>query len=144
MSQAPPAKLTYAEYLLLERREDAKHEYLDGVVRAMAGGTPEHGRLAMQLGHRVRTARGDLPCVVLSSDVRVRIEATSRSTYPDLSIVCGRLERSTVDEDAIVNPVVIVEVLSDRTEAYDRGEKFRHYRRIESLREYVLVSQSTP
>jgi Uma2 family endonuclease len=144
MSQAAVATLTYGEYLALERRADLKHEYLDGVIRAMSGGTPEHGRLASQLHHLVRTALQDRKCEVFSSDVRIRIEAANRATNPDLSVVCGRLERSPVDDDAIVNPIVIVEVLSETTEAYDRGEKFRHYRRIGSLREYVLVSQKEP
>jgi Uma2 family endonuclease len=80
---------------------------------------------------------------VFSSDVRVRIEATGRSTYPDLSVVCGRLARASDDSDAITNPVVIVEVLSDSTEASDRGDEFAHYRRLPSVREYLLVSQHT-
>lgn len=81
------------------------------------------------------------PCVVLSSDVRVRIEATDRTTYPDVTVVCGPRAVAADDQDAIVNPVVLVEVLSDSTEADDRGEKVAHYRRLASLREYVLVSQ---
>lgn len=110
----------------------------------MAGGTIEHGRLASRCDHLLRLALGDRACEVFSSDTNVRIEASNRTTYADLLVVCGRLERSPMDPEAVVNPTVIVEVLSSSTEAYDRGEKFRHYRRLASLREYVLVSQHEP
>ncbi len=136
--------MTHAEYLSLERASEAKHEYLNGQVYAMAGGTPDHGRLAMNVGRLLGAALAGKPCAVFNSDVRVRIEATGRSTYPDLSVVCGHLVRASDDPDAIANPVLLVEVLSDSTEASDRGDKFAHYRRLPSLREYVLVSQSTP
>jgi Uma2 family endonuclease len=144
MTEPAKAKLTYGEYLALEQSTQIKHEYLDGAVRAMAGGTLEHGRLASEMSYLVRGALTGRPCVVFSSDAKVRIEATNRSTYPDLTIVCGELERSARDAEAIANPTVIVEVISESTEGYDRGEKFRHYRRIDSLREYVLVSQAQP
>ncbi len=133
--------MTYADYLTAERVAQVKHEYLRGQVWAMAGGTIEHGRLAMAIGNALSNALRGKPCVVLSSDVRVRIEATDRTTYPDVTVVCGPRAVSADDNDAIVNPVVLVEVLSDSTEADDRGEKFAHYRRLASLREYVLVSQ---
>jgi Uma2 family endonuclease len=135
------SRVTYPEYLELERTSEVKHEYLRGEVFAMAGGTPEHSRLAANVIRLIGTALLGRPCVVLTSDARVRIEETDRSTYPDVSVVCGRLEPAADDPDAITNPVVIVEVLSDATEADDRGEKFAHYRRLASLREYVLVSQ---
>lgn len=127
----------------MERASETKHEYVNGVVYAMAGGTIEHGRLAMSLGRVLGNALDGRPCVTFSSDVRVRIRETGRSTYPDLSIVCGPVERAPDDPDAITNPTVIVEILSDSTEASDRGDKFAHYRRVPTLREYVLVSQST-
>ena len=141
---AAVAHMTYAEYLELERSSDIKHEYLRGEVIALAGGTPEHSRLAANVIGELRTALSGRPCVVFTSDARVRIEATDRATYPDVTVVCERLEHAADDRDAITNPVVIVEVLSDQTEADDRGEKFAHYRRLASLREYVLVSQRTP
>jgi len=140
---AAVAHMTYAEYLELERSSDIKHEYLRGEVIALAGGTPEHSRLAANVIGELRTALSGRPCVVFTSDARVRIEATDRATYPDVTVVCERLEHAADDRDAITNPVVIVEVLSDQTEADDRGEKFAHYRRLASLREYVLVSQRT-
>jgi len=135
--------MTYAEYLELERSSDIKHEYLRGEVIALAGGTPEHSRLAANVIGELRTALSGRPCVVFTSDARVRIEATDRATYPDVTVVCERLEHAADDRDTITNPVVIVEMLSDQTEADDRGEKFAHYRRLASLREYVLVSQRT-
>lgn len=136
----PVAKLTYAEYLDLEARADVRHEYLRGEILAMAGGTIEHGAVAMAVGADLRDALRGRPCRVYSSDVRVRVEETDLTTYPDLSVVCGPLQTAAVDREAITNPVVVVEVLSPTTEAYDRGAKAAHYRRLPSLRELVLVS----
>lgn len=136
--------MTYDEYLALERESETKHEYVNGVVYAMAGGTPEHARLASQLGILIGTALRGRPCATFSSDARIRIERTKRSTYPDLAVVCGKLERAKDDRDAITNPTVLVEVLSDTTEASDRGDKWAHYQHLASLEEYVLVSQREP
>lgn len=141
---APTARMTYAEYLAAEAKAKARHEYLNGEVWEMAGGTIEHGALAVAIASELRVALRGKPCRVFSSDVRVRIPETDLATYPDLSVVCGSLATAPDDSDAITNPVVLVEVLSDSTEAYDRGAKAAHYRRIASLREYVLVSQSDP
>lgn len=135
--------LTYAEYLAQESKSELKHEFLRGDVWAMSGGTPEHGRLAVRAGSLLTSALQKRPCVVYSSDVRVRVQATDRSTYPDLSVVCGKDEHASDDPDAITNPIVIVEVLSPSTERSDRGEKFAHYQRLSSLQEYVLVAQDT-
>ncbi len=138
------ADATYGEYLALEESEGVKYEWVAGSIYGMAGGTIEHGALAAALtGLLVAQLRGR-PCRVLSSDVKVRIEATDRTTYPDLSVVCGELERSDRDANAVTNPVLLAEVLSDSTEADDRGEKFAHYRRLPSLRDYLLVSQAKP
>jgi Uma2 family endonuclease len=136
--------MTYAEYLAAEAKSEVRHEYLDGEVWEMAGGTIEHGALALAVAGELREALRGKPCRAFSSDVRVRIPETGLTTYPDLSIVCGRVETAPEDKDAITNPVVLVEVLSDSTEAYDRGAKAAHYRRIASLREYVLVAQDEP
>ena len=134
--------MTYAEFLVLEARGEQRHEFLDGHVFAMAGGSPEHGALAAAFIGELRIALRGKPCRVFSSDVRVRVTETGLTTYPDASVVCGRLETHAEDKDAIVNPILLIEVLSDSTEAYDRGAKAAHYRRIPSLREYVLVSQN--
>lgn len=136
--------MTYAEYLAAEAVAKVRHEFLNGEVWEMAGGTIEHGALALAAAGELRAALRGKPCRAFSSDVRVRIPETDLATYPDLSIVCGQLETAPDDKDAITNPIVLVEVPSDSTEAYDRGAKAAHYRRISSLREYVLVSQSEP
>lgn len=135
---------SHAEYLELERASPTKHEYLNGEIFAMARGTPEHARLCMRVGIQLGMQFHGRPCEIYSSDLRVRVQETGLATYPDLSVVCGKLERDLEDKDAVVNPIVLVEVLSDSSEAYDRGQKFAHYRRIPSLREYVLVSQHEP
>jgi Uma2 family endonuclease len=131
----------YDEYLAFEREAANKHEYYDGSIYAMAGGTPEHSLLAANVIYELRRALGERTCSVYTSDLRIRVLATGLSTYPDVAVVCGPSERATDDPDAVTNPIVLAEVLSDSTEAYDRGEKFAHYRRVPSLREYVLVSQ---
>jgi Uma2 family endonuclease len=143
MTAEPAARMSYEAYLAFEREAASKHEYLRGMVLAMAGGTPEHARLASNLARLIGNAIVGRPCAVFSSDLRVRIVETDRSTYPDLTVVCGRLELAPDDDAAVVNPSVIVEILSDSTEADDRGEKFAHYRRLPSLRDYVLVAQKT-
>jgi Uma2 family endonuclease len=142
----PAHKLTFtfAEYLEQERASDTKHELVNGEIFAMAGGTIEHGRLTSNVTISLGAQLRGRPCAAFSSDVLIRVLATGLASYPDLSVVCGKLERDPEDANTIVNPIVLVEVLSDSTEAYDRGEKFAHYRRIPSLKEYVLVSQHEP
>ncbi len=140
----PSARLTYAEYVATEARGEVRHEFLDGCAYAMAGGTPEHAALAAAIAGELRNALRGKSCRVFSSDLRVRVSKTGLTTYPDLSVVCGKLETAPEDPHALLNPVVLIEVLSESTEAYDRGAKASHYRRIESLAEYVLVSQSEP
>lgn len=131
---------TLAEYLAFEASSNVKHEYLDGQIYAMAGGTPEHAALAAAfVGQLYAELRGSR-CRVHDSDLRVRIPETGLLTYPDVTVVCGPRARDTEDEHAVTNPTVIVEVSSRSTEEYDRGDKFEHYKRLPSLREYVLVS----
>jgi Uma2 family endonuclease len=130
--------MSYAEYLELAARAEVKHEFIDGLVVAMAGGTIEHSRLVARMGYLVQQALEGKPCNVFSSDGRIRIEATNRATYPDVSVVCGAVQRAADDPHGITNPVVLVEVLSETT------SKFAHYRRLPSLREYVLVAQEEP
>jgi Uma2 family endonuclease len=136
--------MAYAAYLAQEDKSDIRHEFLDGDVFAMAGGSPEHAALAMAVGRALGNAAQGKPCRVFSADLRVRVEATGLSTYPDVTVVCDKLETSPDDRSAATNPTVIVEVLSETTEAYDRGAKASHYRRLPSLRELVFVSQDEP
>lgn len=108
------------------------------------GRTPEHSALAAAVIGEIRGALRGRPCRVYSSDLRIRIPETDLTTYPDVSVVCGKLETDAQDPDAVLNPTVLVEVLSASTEAYDRGTKWARYRRISSLREYVLIAQDEP
>ena len=138
---AEKVRHTFAQYLALEAASDTKHEFLNGEIFAMSGGTPEHAELAANVIGELRTQLRGRPCATYTSDLRIRVLATGLSTYPDVSVVCDKLERDPEDAHSVLNPVVLVEVLEGSSEAYDRGEKFAHYRRIPSLREYVLVSQ---
>lgn len=132
-------RMTLAEYLALEERSEVKHELYDGHMLAMAGGTIEHALLAAKANQMLANALGARPCAVFTSDLRVCVSATGLRTYPDLSIVCGPIQREPEDPNSVTNPVALFEVLSPSTEAYDRGEKFEHYRQIPTLRDYVLV-----
>lgn len=143
-TRIPVGTASYAEYLAGEERGPTKHEYVRGAVFAMAGGTLEHGALQVAAASALVVALRDRPCRVYSGDPRVRVEATDFTCYPDVSVVCTKLVTSAIDPHAMTNPKVLVEILSDSTEGYDRGAKFAHYRRIESLEEYVLVSQHEP
>lgn len=135
---------TYREYLAHEAASNVKHEFLDGEIYAMAGGSPEHAELSVAVSSMLRGQLQDSACRVFSSDLRVRVRATGLATYPDVSVVCGPLERDEESPDTVTNPKVIAEVLSGGTERYDRGEKFEHFKRIPALEEYVLVSQKRP
>jgi Uma2 family endonuclease len=134
-------RATYAEYVALANDSDVKYEYVAGEVVAMAGGSVTHARLISRLSSLLDRALDGKPCIVLPSDLRVRIRAADRATYPDIFVVCGEPERDPDDDHAVVNPTAIIEVLSDSTHQSDRTDKFAAYRRLTSLREYVLVSQ---
>jgi Uma2 family endonuclease len=136
--------LTEAEYLRLERQAEFRSEYFDGEIFAMAGGTGAHSLIAINLAAELRNLLKDANCVVYNADLRVKVEATGLLTYPDVSIICGEQRFLDEEEDTLLNPGVIIEVLSDSTEAYDRGKKFEHYRQIPTCREYLLVSQKEP
>jgi Uma2 family endonuclease len=117
MSSGPAhRKYSIREFLQLEGYSNVRHEYLDGQIYAMAGGTPEHGTYAANVIGLLTAALRDRPCRVQTSDVRIRVVATGLDTYPDVSVVCGQAERDKEDPDAIVNPIVLVEVLSPSTE----------------------------
>lgn len=135
---APRHRYTFAEYLELEEVARVRHEFYDGEIYGMAGGTPEHAAviaaIAVQLAPQLPKS-----CRVYSSDLRVRVLATGLATYPDVSVVCGRSERDPESSTHVVNPKVVVEVLSPSTADYDRGEKLLHYQQIPSLEAAVLV-----
>lgn len=134
--------VTFQAFLEAEEKSETRHEWLDGVVYDMSRGTPEHARLSTAIAAELRAAlKGD--CVVYGSEAMLYVAETKFSTYADAIIVCGSLATYRVAKlgEAIINPTLIVEVLSDSTEKYDRGEKFSHFMRFASLEEYVLVSQ---
>ena len=134
---------TYADYLALEEESSVRHEFLDGEIYAMAGGSPDHAALAAAL---IRLIGNRLPpsCRTFTSDLRVRIAATGLTTYPDAAVVCGRTQRSPDDPLAVTNPVLLIEVTSSSTEEYDRGEKLRHYTSLPSVREVLIASHRGP
>jgi len=137
-------RLSEAEYLEIERAAEFKSEFFEGEMFAMAGGTVQHSLIATNLAGEFRNRLKGGRCVAYNADLRIKIEATGLFTYPDLSIICGPLRFAEGTEDTVVNPTVLVEVLSDSTEAYDRGRKFEHYRQIPTLQAYLLVSQQAP
>ena len=141
---APVRRLTEAEYLAFERKAEVKHEFFDGEVFAMAGASPSHSRIASDLLITLGNSLRGKPCQPYNSDLRIKVELTGLITYPDLSVICGSLEFAPGTEDTVVNPTALFEVLSDSTEAYDRGNKFLNYQHILLLREYLLVSQHKP
>lgn len=130
---------------MYERDSGMKHEFDDGEIYAMAGGSRRHNALASRISAALEIAR-EPGCVAFQSDQRIRTLATGRTTYPDASMVCGPIEGDPQDPGGatITNPTLIVEVLSPSTEQDDRGSKWQHYQLIPSLQEYVLVSQSEP
>jgi Uma2 family endonuclease len=128
------------EYLAFEASSNVKHEYHDGQIYAMAGGTPEHAALAAAVVGQLYAQLRDTRCRVYNADLRVRIPATGLLTYPDATVVCGPRQRDAEDPHALTNPMLVVEVLSRGTEEYDRGDKFEHYKRSSSLHQSVLVS----
>ena len=138
-------RYTYEEYLAYEQDSGLKHEFDDGEITAMAGGSRRHNALALRVGACLDASRQP-GCVAFQSDQRIRVLATGRTTYPDVSMVCGAIEGDPADPSGatISNPSLIVEVLSPSTEEVDRGHKWLHYQSIPSLVEYVLVSQTHP
>jgi Uma2 family endonuclease len=138
-------RYTFAEYLAIEADSGMKHEYDDGEIVAMAGGSLRHSELAAAMTAALYAGRKS-GCRVFQSDQRVRILATGKATYPDVSMVFGPVALDPADptKSTITNPTVIVEVLSPSTEQDDRGSKWQHYQQLASLREYVLVSQTEP
>jgi Uma2 family endonuclease len=141
MSTAPVTRYTPAQYIDRERNALTKSEYFAGKIFAMTGGTEPHNLIAVNAGAELRQQLKQRPCKVYLSDMRVRVSATGLYTYPDVVVVCGEAEFEDEHRDTLLNPTVLVEVLSPSTEAYNRGKRFGHYRIIPSLKEYVLISQ---
>ncbi len=144
MSTQPNIYLSPEEYLALERQAEFKSEYFDGVMYAMSGASLNHNKIvANVIGELVQQLRGR-PCSALPSDIKVRMPDSRKFFYPDVSVVCGEPQFHNERTDVILNPILIIEVLSESTEAFDRGGKFQAYQRLESLQEYILLSQNKP
>lgn len=133
-------RYTYQDYVWLEQESSTRHEFLGGDIFAMAGGTPEHAAMAAEVIGQLRDALRGGPCRVFTSDLGVRVLATGLATYSDASVVCGPTERDPEKKTTITNPRILVEVTSDSTEDYDRGEKLEHYKQIPTLQAIVVVS----
>jgi Uma2 family endonuclease len=144
MSAQPQPRLTPEQYLEIERAAQVRSEYYNGRMYALSGGTHPHAIVIGNLGSELHIALKKGPCVVTTSDMRVRVNKSGLYTYPDIVVVCDPPQYGDGRHDTVTNPTLIVEVLSPSTEAYDRGFKFAQYRMLESLREYALVSQSEP
>jgi Uma2 family endonuclease len=143
---AKSGRFTIEEYLRLEVEAKQRHEYRDGRIIDMAGGSPEHSLIIANVIGEMRSQLKGKPCRVYDSNLRIRVPRTPLYTYPDVSVVCGQMQFDPEDagRTTATNPRLIVEVLSAATEADDRGEKFRRYLSLASLEEYVLVSQVRP
>ncbi len=141
MVAQPKVLISEAEYLAQERAGEIRHEYYAGNVVAMVRASREHNLIVTSTVISLGTQLRKRPCELYSNDMQLRIDMLGKYTYPDITIVCGEPQFADDPFDNLLNPTVIIEVLSPSTEAYDRGEKFEHYRTIESLREYVLIAQ---
>ena len=140
MSTLPKTFITPEQYLEIERKAEFRSEYYNGEMFAMAGAREAHTLIVWNIAAHFHPQLRQRPCYAYPIDMRVSVRATGLYTYPDVAVVCG--ERKFLDErsDTLLNPSLIIEVLSPTTEAYDRGRKFEHYRSIESLREYLMIS----
>ncbi|MCX7112564.1 MAG: Uma2 family endonuclease [Proteobacteria bacterium] len=146
MSALPaPKTYTVEQYLDLERNSmEGKCEFVDGQIFAMASASREHNLIGVNISGELRNQLKGRPCEAYANDMRVKAAEAKGYHYPDISVVCGKPEFEDGQMDTLLNPAVLVEILSSSTEAYDRGDKFSGYRKIHSLREYILVSQDKP
>ncbi|HEV2803166.1 MAG TPA: Uma2 family endonuclease [Pyrinomonadaceae bacterium] len=143
MSYQRKTLLTSDEYLAIERKSEIKHEYFAGEMFAMVGASKRHNLITANIIRVLGNQLLDRPCNVYPSDMRVKVSQTGKYTYPDVVVACAEEAFDDTENDTLLNPVVIVEVLSESTEAYDRGKKFEQYQNIESLTEYLLVAQDS-
>lgn len=146
MAEKQLEKMTIAEYLSLEDQAMERSEYHHGTLVAMGGGTVNHGIIGNNINTALTNAisANDLPCIPINGEVRVFIEQANSFIYPDGMVICGDIETAQQDEHSIINPILIVEVLSKSTGSYDRGDKFHKYCSLPSFKEYVLIDQYKP
>ena len=141
MTALPKPRLTAEEYLAIERAAPFKSEFINGEMYAMAGATMTHALITNNVGGGLWSRLRGKPCRAYSSDLRVHVPDTGAYTYPDISVVRDPPETVSAEKDNLVNPTLLVEVLSPSSEGYDRGAKFLHYQRLAPLRDYLLVAQ---
>lgn len=141
MSAIPKTKLTPEEYLKIKRKAEYKSEYFNGEIFAMSGAKRNHNKITTNLSGLIWQHLKSKDCESYSNDMRVFVLKTGLYTYPDIVVVCGEPKFQDKVSDTLLNPTLLIEVLSESTESYDRGRKFQNYRSVESLREYVLISQ---
>ena len=134
-------RLTEADYLRIERAAETKSEFFRGEMFAMSGASRQHNRLTMNLSRELSTQLRKKPCEPFANDMRVKVSATGLYTYPDIAVACGKPQFEDKELDTLLNPTVLIEVLSKSTETYDRGKKFAQYRELPSLQTYLLFSQ---
>ncbi len=144
MSTQPVPLLSPSQYLVIERAAVRKSEYYAGEMFAMAGASRAHNLIVGNLIASLHSLCREGPCEVYPSDMRVKVDATGLYTYPDVVVVCEQPVFEDAHVDTLLNPTLLIEVLSESTEKYDQGKKSRHYRRLESLQEYLLISQYEP
>ena len=144
MSAAAKPYLSPQEYLARERRAEIKSEYYDGEVFTMAGGSKEHSIITANVTGVLWPQMSNKPCDIYTSDMRVQVSEVGPYTYPDVTVVCGEAQFADAEVDTLLNPTLIVEVLSPTTEAWDRGGKFEGYQQIPALQEYLLIAQDRP
>lgn len=142
MSSHAAARITAEEYLVLERQASYKSEYFQGEIFAMAGASRRHNLISLNIGAELRAQLKQRPCEVYTSDMRVKIPRTGLYTYPDVVVVCGEPAFEDAEVDTLLNPTLLVEVLSPSTADYDRGGKFEQYRTVPAVQEYLLVAQA--
>ncbi|MDM8557682.1 Uma2 family endonuclease [Candidatus Parabeggiatoa sp. HSG14] len=140
-TQPQTAYITPEEYLALERKAEYKSEYFEGEIFAMSGASLEHNQITANVLAEIHTQFKKRPCRVYVNDMRVKVSPTGLYTYPDIVALCDKPRFDDAQKDTLLNPTVLIEVLSDSTANYDRGTKFKHYRTLDSLKEYLLVAQ---
>lgn len=141
MSTAEKRFITPEEYLAAERKATVKSEYVNGQVFAMAGASRKHNLIKLNTASELNRQLRDRPCETYQSDMRVKVSTTGLYTYPNVTVVCDEPQFEDAEVDTLLNPLLLIEVLSESTESYDRGTKSQHYRRLESLQEHVLIAQ---
>ena len=146
MQEQQTQKYSISEYLVFEENAIEKHEYDNGVITAMSGGTLNHGIIGNNINAALNNAlaKNKLDCTAINGDVRVWIEQANSFVYPDAMVICGKIETAKEDKNAVINPILIIEVLSKSTESYDRGDKFHKYASLPTFKEYVLIDQQKP